>query len=230
MSTRIPSICTSAATDSRQLNHTMDQIEVNKLHKIDIKSTLAPHYFSKKPSQIPRKSRMPHTHERSTSSGLNQILDLLETMIDPTEKQQQTVTLRQSCSLFSECGRMIKTQSKTVRLNIMPHAPPSSPVSGNNAKPMIRLKSGSGSGYPLSRLLNNVGLRKGIFSTSDMAEPNLLPSKFNNLKHSKITIQSDETVTDLTKKSKLMRPLTAKISLSRTEKKVSSLEFYFSFQ
>lgn len=195
-------------SDSSEPSKLENKTNTNKL--VVNKSSLSPNYYSKRPSKIPRKALTPPLK----ATSLNNIIDLLGNMIDPNQTQQQTVTLRQSCSIFSDCGRMVNTQSKTVRVNVMPHVTTSSPAiqsSTNNTK--VRLKSNV-NGKHLTSLTGKDGLRKGIFSTvmkadrSNGVEPNMIILKNPGRNQMKITVLNEHMQTDFTKKSNIIRPHT----------------------
>lgn len=224
MSSKLPNYLTTSPADYSKSTNLVNTISANKWRQSGNTSALSPQYYSKKPSKIPRKEQTPLLKKAQPPNSHDKIIDLLESMIDPTETQEQTITLRQSCSIFSDCGRMVKTQSKTVRVNVMPEMATSCPT----LKPKVLLKTSPTTGHPLTRLMSKVGLRKGIFSTNintdrrNAVEPNLLASKAN-YKQLRITVDNDEMAADLTKNTKIMRPLTVTLSLSKAFKNVSTI-------
>lgn len=180
------------------------------------------HSKLKRPSKIPRSSRNAKMQQQKPNNNLDNILAMLKNVVtqDQMAHQQQTVTLRQSCSIFSDNGRLVKTQSKTVRVNVTPSPQVlQSSLIVETTKPKVRQKSGAG--LSLSRFIGKVGLRRAISTpTFDAdrrraAEPNIIPLRSNIYKQISLCMEKDEVTTAVAAASsdvKSFRPDTVTLS------------------
>lgn len=104
----------------------------------DMRNPMSPPSKLKKPSKIPRSSAIPFKslQQDQPSHSLSKILKMLNCVVD-NRQSLETVTVRQSCSVYSGNSRYVKSHTKSVRVITSPSGRVKQSLIGGKDKPKV---------------------------------------------------------------------------------------------